>query len=240
MSKLAQSVSAQIRRCDVRNRRVLRTRSLGDQSWVRRTALDPQLSSPSFIIAVQQFRCRDTARSGSKCQLQARLPSLPRPKSRTNPISATPPVGESTREYARDRSGAEACMWKYLEVLAFLVSWLLLCGVPSLLASQIEPAQVAKEETSEGKPMTRHQCWGLRKPAPCHTMIGQAVAVDTPVTIISDHIRRQGYPCDEPRHAEHDQQASRPNEAVWFLRCKDVSYRVTLIPDMAARVEVVK
>jgi len=110
-------------------------------------------------------------------------------------------------------------MWKYVQTFTFLVSWLLLCGVPSVLsASQIEPDDRA----------------------PCLTIIGQASAPDTPVTIISDHIRRQGYPCDAPRQAEHDQQASRPNEAVWFLRCKNASYRVTLIPDMAARVEVVK
>jgi hypothetical protein len=118
----------------------------------------------------------------------------------------------------------------YVLTFTFLVSWLLLCGFPSLLsASQIETAHVARK--------VMYECSDR---APCRTMIGQAVAPDTPVTIISDHIRRQGYPCDAPRQAEHDQEASRPNEAVWFLRCKNVSYRVTLIPDMAARVEVVK
>ena len=75
---------------------------------------------------------------------------------------------------------------------------------------------------------------------PCLVMISHAEAADTPVSIISDHIRRQGYPCDEPRQAEHDRQASRPNEAVWILRCGNIEYRVTLIPDMAARVELVK
>jgi len=58
--------------------------------------------------------------------------------------------------------------------------------------------------------------------------------------IISDQIRRQGYPCDEPRQAERDRQASRPNEMVWVLRCANAAYRVTLIPDMAARVELLK
>ena len=46
---------------------------------------------------------------------------------------------------------------------------------------------------------------------PCLVMISHAEAADTPVSIISDHIRRQGYPCDEPRQAEHDRQASKPN-----------------------------
>jgi hypothetical protein len=65
-------------------------------------------------------------------------------------------------------------------------------------------------------------------------------AADTPASIISARIRRQGYPCDEPRQAKHDRQASRPNVAVWILRCGNAAYRVKLIPDMAARVELVK
>jgi hypothetical protein len=65
-------------------------------------------------------------------------------------------------------------------------------------------------------------------------------AQDTPANIISDHIRRQGYACDEPRHAERDEQASRPNGAVWTLSCRNAKYRVTLIPDMAANVELIK
>jgi hypothetical protein len=77
-------------------------------------------------------------------------------------------------------------------------------------------------------------------PWPCLKLAAQSTAPDTPVTIISDHIRRQGYSCDEPRHAERDAQASRPHETVWILRCGTVTYRVTLIPDMAAKVEQVK
>ena len=71
-------------------------------------------------------------------------------------------------------------------------------------------------------------------------MINPAAAQDTPVSIISDQIRMQGFTCDEPRQAERDREASRPNETVWFLRCGNAAYRVTLIPDMAARVELVK
>jgi hypothetical protein len=70
--------------------------------------------------------------------------------------------------------------------------------------------------------------------------VNKTGAQDTPANIISDHIRRQGYACDEPRHAERDEEASRPNGAVWTLRCRNAKYRVTLIPDMAANVEVIK
>jgi hypothetical protein len=75
---------------------------------------------------------------------------------------------------------------------------------------------------------------------PCSIRVGQATAVDTPVAIISDQIRRQGYACDEPRKAERDRAASRPNETVWILTCGNATYRVTLVPDMAAHVERLK
>jgi hypothetical protein len=81
-----------------------------------------------------------------------------------------------------------------------------------------------------------HDC--AAQPASCAVTVSQAAPpIDTPAAIISDHIRRQGYTCEEPRAAERDQPASRPNETVWILRCGNATYRVTLVPDMAARVE---
>jgi hypothetical protein len=58
--------------------------------------------------------------------------------------------------------------------------------------------------------------------------------------LIADQIRRQGLVCEEPRRAQRDEQASRPNGAVWTLSCGNAKYRVTLIPDMAANVELIK
>jgi hypothetical protein len=66
---------------------------------------------------------------------------------------------------------------------------------------------------------------------------GAAVAQETPVGIIADHIRNQGYACKSPESASRDVQASKPNEAVWILKCDGVTYRVRLVPDMAAKVE---
>ena len=74
----------------------------------------------------------------------------------------------------------------------------------------------------------------------CLTAVGPSAAQDTPVNIISDHIRRQGFACEEPRSAQRDEKASRPNETVWYLNCSNAKYRVTLIPDMAAHVELIK
>jgi hypothetical protein len=77
---------------------------------------------------------------------------------------------------------------------------------------------------------------GLHGPA----LITTAASEDAPVAIISDQIRRQGFACTEPRRAERDRDASRPHQTVWILHCANATYRVTLVPDMAARVETVK
>jgi hypothetical protein len=55
--------------------------------------------------------------------------------------------------------------------------------------------------------------------------------------IIAAQIRDQGYKCDKASGAVRDAEASKPDEAVWLLTCEDASYRVRLVPDMAARVE---
>ena len=66
--------------------------------------------------------------------------------------------------------------------------------------------------------------------------IFQEVAED----FIAARIRMQGYACKHAQSAEHLRQASRPNEAVWMLRCDNATYRVRLVPDMAATVELIK
>jgi len=60
---------------------------------------------------------------------------------------------------------------------------------------------------------------------------------ETPKEIIAAQIRMQGYSCDKPITAESEPQLSKPNEAVWILKCENAVYRVRLIPDLAASVE---
>ena len=62
-------------------------------------------------------------------------------------------------------------------------------------------------------------------------------AQQTPADGIAAQIRAQGYRCDVPVSAERDPALSRPDEAVWILKCQNATNRVRLIPDMAARVE---
>jgi hypothetical protein len=64
-----------------------------------------------------------------------------------------------------------------------------------------------------------------------------AWADDAPMNLLADQIRGQGYPCKAPESATRDAAASKPNEAVWILKCDGVGYRVRLVPDMAAKVE---
>lgn len=67
-----------------------------------------------------------------------------------------------------------------------------------------------------------------------------AVAAENAADIIAAQIRTQGYVCESPQGAERVTEASKPDEPVWMLRCSNATYRVRLIPDMAAKVETVK
>lgn len=55
--------------------------------------------------------------------------------------------------------------------------------------------------------------------------------------ILAVQVHKQGKPCDKPQSAERDEAQSKPNETVWILKCEGVSYRVHLVPKMAAVVE---
>ena len=69
------------------------------------------------------------------------------------------------------------------------------------------------------------------------TQLAIAEDVASPKDDIAAQIRAQGYACDQPQSATRDAQASKSDEEVWILRCEGASYRVRLIPDMAAQVE---
>jgi len=62
----------------------------------------------------------------------------------------------------------------------------------------------------------------------------------TPKDLIAAQIRDQGYSCEKPISAQRDLARSKPDEAVWVLRCENNSYRVRLVPDMAAHVTRLK
>jgi hypothetical protein len=55
--------------------------------------------------------------------------------------------------------------------------------------------------------------------------------------IVATQVRDQGYQCDEPTSATQDQESE--GDAVWTLKCANATYRVRLVPDMAAAIEKV-
>ena len=69
------------------------------------------------------------------------------------------------------------------------------------------------------------------------TALRSASAEDTTENVLAAQIRDQGYRCEKPLGAKRDEALSKPDEAVWVLRCEAATYRMRLVPDMAARVE---
>jgi len=63
---------------------------------------------------------------------------------------------------------------------------------------------------------------------------------ETPKGTLAAQIRMQGFVCDKPLGAVRDKKRSRPDHAVWVLRCSNATYRVSRAPDMAATVEPVR
>jgi len=62
-------------------------------------------------------------------------------------------------------------------------------------------------------------------------------AEDRPQDMLAAQIRLQGFACDRALDATRDAERSKPDHAVWVLRCSNATYRVSFAPDMAAKVE---
>jgi hypothetical protein len=58
---------------------------------------------------------------------------------------------------------------------------------------------------------------------------------ESPADIVATQVRDQGYRCDNPTSATQDQESE--GDAVWTLKCGNATYRVRLVPDMAAAIE---
>lgn len=65
-----------------------------------------------------------------------------------------------------------------------------------------------------------------------------AVAGENPRDVVAAQLRAQGYVCESPKEATRDKKNSRPDEIAWIVECRNATYRVRLIPHMAARVEL--
>ena len=67
-----------------------------------------------------------------------------------------------------------------------------------------------------------------------------AQAQETVQSMLAAQIRMQGFVCDKALGAVRDAKRSKPDRAVWVLKCSNAKYRISRAPDMAAKVEVVQ
>ena len=74
-------------------------------------------------------------------------------------------------------------------------------------------------------------CVLLLSGPPAHT------AAEKPQDMLAAQIRSQGFACDKALGAKRDAKRSKPDHAVWVLKCSNGTYRVSRAPDMAAQVE---
>lgn len=74
---------------------------------------------------------------------------------------------------------------------------------------------------------------------PLSGVAAQAQA-EKPQDEIAAQVRIQGFPCDKAQGATRDKKRSRPDHAVWVLKCSNATYRVSRAPDMLAKVEVLR
>jgi hypothetical protein len=62
-------------------------------------------------------------------------------------------------------------------------------------------------------------------------------ATGSPRDMLAAQIRTQGFACKKALHARRDARRSRADHDVWVLTCSNATYRVGLVPDMAASVK---
>ena len=59
----------------------------------------------------------------------------------------------------------------------------------------------------------------------------------TAAEVLAAQLRIQGHRCEGPVNAERDTERSKTDSAVWVIKCTNATYRMRLIPNMAAHVE---
>jgi hypothetical protein len=73
------------------------------------------------------------------------------------------------------------------------------------------------------------------------TLASPAVRADNglepPMDLLASQLRDQGFECKNPKKAKEEPKESAPHETVWLVDCDDASYRMTVVPDLAAKVQ---
>jgi hypothetical protein len=69
---------------------------------------------------------------------------------------------------------------------------------------------------------------------------GLVAKAETAKNMLAAQIRTQGFACDKPLRATRDTKLSKPNYAVWILKCENAVYRIGRYPNLAAKVEEIR
>jgi hypothetical protein len=64
------------------------------------------------------------------------------------------------------------------------------------------------------------------------------VQAQSPQDDLAAQVRIQGFACDKAQGAIRDKKRSKPDYAVWVLKCSNAVYRVSRAPDMLAKIQV--
>jgi hypothetical protein len=64
-----------------------------------------------------------------------------------------------------------------------------------------------------------------------HVRFFRRAVAQTPREDLAAQIREQGYRCGTPLNAKKDIRRSKPDQAVWILKCKAATFRIRLNPD---------
>ena len=64
-----------------------------------------------------------------------------------------------------------------------------------------------------------------------------AAQAQQPQDELAAQVRIQGFACDKAIGATRDKKRSKPDYAVWVLKCSNATYRVSRAPDLAAKIE---
>jgi hypothetical protein len=65
----------------------------------------------------------------------------------------------------------------------------------------------------------------------------QQIPAETIQGMLAAQIRTQGFTCEKPLGAKKNARLSQPDRDVWLLKCSNAWFRITRVPDMAAKVE---
>jgi hypothetical protein len=65
----------------------------------------------------------------------------------------------------------------------------------------------------------------------------QAQSATSPADSLAAQVRIQGFTCATPVSATRDRKLSRPDSAVWIVKCGNANYRMRLDPNQAAKIE---